>query len=66
VWDDYTLNQALWTEIQRSAMLTYWESVEVELTGERSGRRVQFRMPGPEREGLWWAEDADIIRQRPG
>jgi hypothetical protein len=61
MWDDDTLNQALGEEISRGAMLTSWESVEVQPTGKISGRCVEFTMPGTGREGLWWAEDIDIV-----
>jgi hypothetical protein len=56
IWDDDTLNYALGTEILRGTMLTSYESVAIELTDRRSGRCVEFRMPGPGREGLTNAE----------
>jgi hypothetical protein len=61
-WDDYTLGQALDMEILKGSMLASWESVPIELTGRRSGRCVEFRMR--DHEGVWWRENADIIRQR--
>jgi hypothetical protein len=66
VWGDYALNSALGMELQRGTMLTSYESVVIELTGRQSGRCVEFTMPGPGREGLWWCEEDDVLRQRPG
>jgi hypothetical protein len=66
VWDEDTLSDAVGREIQRGTMLTSWESVVVELTGRHSGHCVEFRMPGPGREGLWWTCEEDVICQRPG
>jgi hypothetical protein len=58
------LSQALGIELLRGTMLTSYESVVIELTGRRSGRCVEFRMR--DHEGVWWVEEDDILRQRPG